>query len=236
MEYPLRRLTVFALALVLGVGACRIGTDLPTEDVGELETDEALGITTELLMAVVQNTVFSEAQTLFYHAHGPHGLHSHRIEGPYTHDSEADGGPLPSSHNLFNIDLSFNVACTGGGSVLVEAAAVGEGNPLIQRGFIDYEWGLDHQECGFDAGGELIVLSTPPYVIGMARSEFDGAQLAEISGTLTGGIRWEAEAKAGECEMELAFAATGTSLEAITEIPVTGSFCGLPVDESIPVR
>ncbi len=211
---------------------CRVGTDLPVAEPDELEAAEAAAIARTLILVTVENTVFSEGQTFFTHAHGPGGAHTHPVGGPYVHDSYVQPGPLPSSHNLFTIDLSEEVPCGAGGATLLEAAAEGEGNPLTQLGFVDYELGHDLLDCtvAVAESGEEIILSAPPYVTGEASVRYDGATLGEISGFLTGGVRWDGEAKAGECNLRLDFAATGPTVSEIAEIPVSGTFCDFEID------
>ncbi len=226
-----------ALALLLVLAGCRIGTSLPEEESRELTMTEAAEITTAIVQATLESTVFSPQQVLFTHSHGPAGVHSHPIEGPYTH-TVVINGPLPSGHNLFNANLLRDVSCGAGGQMRVEAEAVGEGNPLVQRGFIDFAVGIEPLQCFLTietAAGGRIQLTSPPYVTGDARSENDGRGTAELSGTLTGGFGWQAEAKAGQCELELDFAASGESLEAITTVPVSGTLCGLTIDMAVPI-
>lgn len=217
---------------LLASGGCRVGTDLPVEEPGDLEQAEAEAIVETLVLTSLENTVFSQEQVLFYHAHGPQGAHTHPITGPFTHDFEFESGPLPSSHNLFNVDFAEQVPCGGGGATLLEAAAVGEGNPLMQRGFVDYQLGHSMEECVVvvtNSGDELL-LSNPPYVTGEASVRYDGGSLGEITGFLTGGIGWEGESKAGECDLTLDFMATGPTVLEIVDIPVTGTVCDFEID------
>lgn len=227
---------VTALVGLLLVTACRIGTDLPGEDSATLELAEAEGITAALVRAVLEPTVFSGQQLAFSHTHGPSGSHTHPIGGPYVHDGDLRDRPLPSHHNLFNVELSEEVPCAVEGVLLLEAAAVGEGDPLTGPGRVDYEIGQDATDCVLvltEAGDQRMALESPPYVTGQTHVEFDGASSAAISGALGGGIAWEGEAKAGECELELAFEATGDAVLAITDVPVTGSFCDLTIDMTV---
>lgn len=232
-----RGLTALAMIVSLSVTACRVGTDLPSEEQDTLEPAEALGIATSLVRATVQNTVFSPAQALFYHSHGPAGRHSHPIVGPFVHDLGVEYGPFPSSHNLFNTDFSFDLSCESGGTLLLEAAGVGEGNPLIQRGFIDYQWGHDHEDCGIVlADGQRFVLDAPPYITGEAHVTYDGVDSAEISGVLTGGIAWEAETKSGECEVELTFSGSAATVREIVEVLLIGTFCDLDINATVALE
>jgi len=227
------------LALVgttlLASTSCRVGTDLPVEEPDDLELAEAEAIVEALIMASLENTVFSQEQVLFYHAHGPQGAHTHPITGPFTHDFEFESGPLPSSHNLFNVDFAEQVPCGGGGATLLEAAAMGEGNPLMQRGFVDYQLGHSMEGCVVlvASSGDEILLSNPPYVTGEASVRYDGGSIGEISGFLTGGVAWEGESKAGVCDLTLDFSAVGPTVLEIVDIPVTGSICDFEVDMTV---
>lgn len=216
--------------------ACRIGTELPGEEAGSVELDEAEGIATALVRAALEPTVFSDQQVAFTHAHGGAGAHTHPIEGPFVHDVEIVDGPLPSHHNLFNVELAVDVPCDAGGSLLVEAAATGEGHPLVQQGKVDYELGQNPVDCVLmlaEAGDARMALESPPYVTGTAHVEYDGASSALVSASLTGGIAWEGEAKAGECILDLQLEATGPAVLQITEVPVTGTFCDLAIDITV---
>lgn len=227
---------IFFAATAIAVStfsACRIGTDLKEEEQGTLLLDEARTISAAYIRTTVENTVLSPVQAVFYHSHGPPlqpaaTLHSHPRAGPFVH--EGTPGPLPSGHNLFNEDFSFDLTCAAGGTLVLAAAAVGEGNPLIQQGFIDYEIGHDPLECAILVdGGDRIVLRAPPYVTGAAHVSNDGAGSAEISGTLVGGTAWEAQAKAGECLIDLAFAGSAATVGEISEVTVTGTVCEIDV-------
>ena len=196
----LRGRTFFAATAIAvsTLSACRIGTDLKEEEQGTLLLDEARTISAAYIRTTVENTVLSPVQAVFYHSHGPPlqpaaTLHSHPRAGPFVH--EGTPGPLPSGHNLFNEDFSFDLTCAAGGTLVLAAAAVGEGNPLIQQGFISN----------------------------------DGAGSAEISGTLVGGTAWEAQAKAGECLIDLAFAGSAATVGEISEVTVTGTVCEIDV-------
>jgi hypothetical protein len=233
-----RRLSPIALtAALVSAAACRVGTDLPADEPDQLEQLEAEAIVGTLVLNSLESTVFSEGQVAFTHSHGPLGAHSHPIGGPFVHDFEIVSGPLPSGHNLFNVDFAYDLPCAGGGSLFLEAAAVGEGNPLTQPGFVDYELGHELRECVVEVE-ELdwaqILITTPPYVTGQASVRFDGASDAQVTGFLEGGLAWEGESKAGSCDLSLTFEAVGTSVLGIDQIPVTGTFCELEIERSYP--
>lgn len=216
--------------------ACRIGTELPGDEAGSLELAEAEGIASALVRAALEPTVFSDQQAAFTHSHGTVATHTHPVAGPYLHDVEIVDGPLPSHHNLFSVELAVDVPCDAGGSLLLEAAATGEGNPLVQLGKVDYELGQSPVDCVLvlaDAGDARMALESPPYVTGTAHAEYAGVASAVVSAALTGGIAWEGEAKAGECAIDLQLEATGPSVLEITEVPVTGTVCDLAIDLSV---
>jgi len=202
-----------------------------------LEPAEAEEISDALVKAALEPTVFSEEQVLFTHSHSSVGPHTHPVGGPYVHDGiEIEDGPVLSHHNTFTIDLSVEVDCSGGGIIVVDAAAVGEGNPLVQAGHVDYDIGQDATACLLDVdsgASALLALESPPYPTGETHVEFDGSSSARIWGMLTGGLAWEAESKAGECELDLTFEATGSSVLEITDVPVEGTLCGLPIEMSV---
>jgi hypothetical protein len=87
-------------ALLLTLTACRIGTDVPADELPELEVSEASDVAATLLLSTLQNSVFSTNHISFVHAHGAAVLHGHPVEGPYIHDLVVDG-PLFGHHNLF---------------------------------------------------------------------------------------------------------------------------------------
>jgi hypothetical protein len=238
----MRRTPSLALTLAIGAGtalavtACRVGTDVEPAEPDVLEQAEAEAVLGALVLVSLERTVFSDQQVLFTHAHGPLGVHAHPIGGPFTHGSGIPG-PLPSGHNLFNADFEHDVPCAGGGSLFLEAAAVGEGNPLTQKGFIDYQMGHELRECVVEVealGGARLLLTTPPYVTGEASVRYDGASQAEIDGFLEGGFGWEGAAKAGACDLSVDFSAAGTTVLAIDQIQVTGTVCDFEVDRSYP--
>jgi len=162
-------------------------------------------------------------------------VHAHPRTGPFVHDG-APEGPALSGHNLFNEDFSFTQQCGAGGTLMIAAAAVGEGDPRVQQGFIDYEIGHDPLECTILVdGGERLVLRAPPYVTGQANVTNDGAGSATISGSLTGGTAWEAQAKAGQCLIDLEFSGSGSSVAAITEVTVTGTVCEIDIGGTLAI-
>jgi len=96
-----------------------------------------------------------------------------------------------------------------------------------------------HTDCVIplsDGSGEDFVLNASPYLTVEAHAT-NGAGVVTVFGTIEGQIAWEGDAKGGVCEMELDYSATGASMDEITEIPVTGTFCDLDVavDVAVPL-
>lgn len=225
-----------ALALTCFLSGCRIGTSLPEEETRDLTMAEVEAVTSAIVKAALESTVFSSQQVLFTHSHGPAGVHSHPAWGPFVHAVPIDG-PLPSGHNLFNANLLEDVACGSGGDLRIEAEGVGEGNPLVEPGFVDYTVGVEPLACFLSvevADGGRIQITSPPYVTGEAHSRYDGGSVARVFGALTGGFGWQAESKAGQCELEVTFDVTGPTLDGIAVVPVVGTVCALDVTVPVP--
>ena len=223
------------LALVV-LTACRVGTDLPTEDPVALELAEAEQVAAALLDVTLENSVFSANHVTFMHAHGDEGPHAHPVQGPYVHELDIVEDLFPSHHNLFDFELSVESPCSQGGSVLVEAVITGEGNPAVEVGAVHYTMIQTHQGCSLtlDESDDLpLVLNASPYLEAEAHATNDGAT-ATLFGSFAGALGWQAEAKGGSCELDLSYEGNGPTLSDITEAAVTGTFCGLTIDTTIP--
>ena len=226
-----------ALALFLGTASCRIGTNLPEQAPPALELAEALGVSYALLQSTLSNSLYSTNHVSFLHAHGENTLHVHAVSGPYVHDFEIASAPLGSHHNLISFDITLTAGCTAGGSVLMEARVTGEGNPAVQTGQVHYTMVQTHSDCVVEVpgtGGAQLVLNSAPYLSVEAHATNDGAGDAQLYGTLSGSIAWEAAAKAGICPVELVFSGSGASIDEIAEVSLSGSVCELTIDTSIP--
>lgn len=224
-----------ALALVCALAGCRVGTDLPGAQPTTLEAAEAGLVTAELLDVTLANSVFSANHVAFTHSHGVEAPHTHPVQGPYVHELEISDGPLPSHHNLFEFDLTIESPCSLGGSVLVEAAITGEGNPAVQPGSVHYMMVQTHQGCSVAFGDAEYVLSASPYLEVEAHAVNDGTGTVTVYGSLVGSIGWQAEAKGGTCALDLAYTTSAASLDEITEVSVTGTFCDLAIETPVAV-
>jgi hypothetical protein len=226
-----------ALALLLGTAACRIGTNIPEQAPPALELAEALSVSSALLQSTLLNSLYSTNHVSFMHSDAANALHSHPVTGPYVHEFEIRAGPLASHHNLINFDLTLSSSCLAGGSVQMEAAVTGEGNPAVQTGQVHYTMVQTHSDCVVEVpgtGGVQFVLNSAPYLSVEAHATNDGAGDAQLYGTLSGSIAWEAASKAGVCPVELAFSGSGASIDEIAEVSLSGSVCELTIDASIP--
>jgi hypothetical protein len=235
---PMNRIPAYAVALLLVATAssCRIGTDVPADEMPELELTEAEDVISEVLVSSLQNSILSANHVSFAHSHGATTLHSHPVSGPYIHDLVVDG-PQLGHHNLFEFDLVLDTPCSVGGSVLIEAAVTGEGNPAVQPGSVHYIMIQTHADCVIplsDGSGEDFILNASPYLTVEAHAT-NAAGVLSLFGSIEGDIAWEGDAKGGVCEMKLDYSATGASMDEITEIPVTGTFCDLDLDVAVPL-
>jgi len=223
-----------ALALTVVLGGCRVGTDLPGSEPVELEMNEAVEVTTAVLDATLQNSVYSDAHAAFTHQHGTAALHEHPITGPFVHDGGVLDGPALSHHNQYVFDLSTEVACALGGSVLMESEITGEGDPRLGIGRVQYTTVQTHNACAVSIGaGAEFVLDAAPYLTAEAFATNDGT-VAQVYGSLLGGVSWDAEAKAGTCEVDLQYTGSAVGMPEIEMLRVTGTFCGMEIDANVP--
>lgn len=180
-----------------------------------------------LLLPALENSVFSENHASFTHQHGAQPIHEHPVSGPWVHERADGDGPLLSHHNLYTFDLTVEPECAAGGSLLIEAAVSGEGNPSVEAGFVDYVIIQTPSECAqpLAAFGEFVVDASPYLTIEASARNASGT--ARIHGTVEGGIEWQAEAKAGTCQVDLTWEGTAASMAEIGSVDVAGGMCGL---------
>ena len=222
------------VALTTALAGCRVGTDLPGSEPIELETSEAVEVASIVLDATLQNSVYSDDYASFTHQHGAAALHAHPITGPFAHDVGVFDGPALSHHNLFTFDQSTEVDCALGGSVLIESEITGEGDPRLGQGRVQYTMIQTHDDCAMPVGpGAEFVLNAAPYLTAEAFATNDRT-VAQVYGTLLGGVKWEAEAKAGTCEVDLQYTGSAASMSEIEMLAVTGTFCGMEIDANVP--
>lgn len=222
-----RPLLTVLLVATAGSAGCRVGTSLPAEQPDELLFEEAQAITAALLLPALENSIFSSNHVSFTHQHGVQKVHQHPVTGPFVHDRADGDGPLLSHHNLYEFDLTVEPACSAGGSLLLEAAVTGEGDPALGVGSVHYVMIQTPQECSLPPAqvGEFLV-DASPYLTIEAHAINDGTT-TRIYGIVEGGISWQAEAKAGSCEIDLTWEGSGDSMDEITSAIVTGDFCDL---------
>jgi hypothetical protein len=221
-------LTAFLVAATTGSAACRVGTSLPVEEPAELVADEATAISNALLAPALTNSIFSANHVSFMHQHGVQSIHEHPVAGPWIHERTDEEGPLLSHHNLFQFDLTVEPECGAGGSLLMEAAVTGEGNPAVGVGAVHYVMIQTPQGCALPLAqvGEFF-LNASPYLTVEAHAVNDGSGTVTIHGIMEGGVAWQAENKAGSCLVELIWEGAGPSLDEIEVVAVSGSFCNL---------
>ena len=227
--------SLVTLALLLVLGGCRVGTDLPGDTPAELMPVEAIEVSSQLLGVTLANSIFSSNHVGFAHTHNGLAAHVHPISGPFVHELRLREAPLLSHHNFFQFDLVLETPCESGGTVQTEAAIAGEGNPAIQPGSVHYIIVQTHSDCALileESGSTRLVIDAAPYLSIEAHATNDGTS-TEVYGTIVGGLAWEAETKAGTCELDLAYSAGGTTLDEITEITLTGTFCDLEVQTTV---
>lgn len=216
------------LAVAFFFGGCRVGTDLPADPPPEIEVSEAEAVVAALMAPTLANTVFSQNHASFQHAHGEEGLHSHPVEGPWLHDGGGEG-PLMSHHNLFTFDLVLEPNCGEGGTVLLEAAVTGEGNPAVEVGTVHYVGIQTHDECVISTGqGTAFLLRAAPYLEVESHASNDGTT-TRVFGSIVGTLGWQAEAKGGTCPIDIGWDAAAATLATIESIPIAGSFCAKTV-------
>lgn len=220
--------TSVLVALALGSAACRVGTNLPVEEPAALVAEEATAISNALLAPALANSVFSTNHVSFTHQHGTQSVHEHAVAGPWIHERTDDEGPLLSHHNLFQFDLTVEPECGAGGSLLMEAAVTGEGNPAVEVGSVHYVMIQTPQDCTLPLAqvGEFF-LNASPYLSVEAHAVNDGSGTVRINGIIEGGVAWQAESKAGSCLIELVWEGSGPALDQIQSVAVSGSFCDL---------
>ncbi len=227
--------SLMTLALLLFLSGCRIGTDLPGDAPAELMPVEAIEVSSRLLNLTLENSVFSSNHVAFAHTHNGLAAHVHPVSGPFVHELRLREAPLLSHHNFFQFDLVLESPCESGGTVQTEAAISGQGNPAIQPGAVHYIIVQTHTDCALllaESGSTRLVIDAAPYLTIEAHATNDGTS-TELYGTIVGGLAWEAETKAGTCELDLAYSAGGTTLDEIAEITLTGTFCDLEVEATV---
>ena len=227
--------SLMTLALLLFLGGCRIGTDLPGDMPAELMPVEAIEVSAQLLDLTLANSVFSSNHVGFAHTHNGLAAHVHPISGPFVHELQLRETPLLSHNNFFQFDLVLDSPCESGGTVQTEAAISGEGNPAIQPGAVHYVIVQTHSDCALilaESGSTRLVIDAAPYLTIEAHATNDVAS-SEVYGTIVGGLAWEAETKAGTCELDLAYSGAGPTLEEVAEITLTGTFCDLEIETTL---
>lgn len=219
--------TALLVVATAATTACRVGTSLPVEEVDALVFEEAQAMTAALLMPALENTIFSANHASFTHQHGASAIHEHPVSGPWSHDRIDDDGPLLSHHNLYTFDLTVEPDCSAGGSLLLEAAVTGEGNPSVEAGVVHYVIIQTPSECALPLAevGDFVV-DASPYLTLEAHATNDGTT-TRIYGLVEGGISWQAESKAGTCQIDLEWEGTGASMDEITAVQISGDFCDL---------
>lgn len=185
-----------------------------------------------LVAATLTHSVFSDNHTSFVHEHGVSGLHAHPMSGPWVHASPEDDGPALSHHNLFEIDVSVEPECPGGGSVLLEAQVTGEGDPTVGNGVVHYVMLQMHQACVMLVEGEDFLLDAAPYLTVESHGT-NNATGARLYGSVQGSLAWQAEAKGGSCAIELEWDEAAASMDEIGSVSVGGTMCGLEVTTTV---
>ncbi|MEM7415714.1 MAG: hypothetical protein AAF389_09485 [Gemmatimonadota bacterium] len=205
---------------------------MPNVEQAVLTDVEGASMAVGLVAATLTHSVFSENHTSFQHEHGVSGLHSHPMSGPWVHTSPEDDGPALGHHNLFEIDLSIEPDCPGGGSVLYEAQITGEGDPRVENGVVHYVMLQMHQACVMPIEGDDFLLEAAPYLTVESHAT-NAAGTARLYGSVQGSLAWQAESKGGSCAIDLGWDESGASLDDIGSLQVSGTMCG--VDFSTPL-
>lgn len=152
------------------------------------------------------------------------------------------GGGLPGAglesalvgQNTFTLPIDETVDCLPSGSTDLDGTVTfafddGEGEMSL-----DAEVSVRPQACAhvLKNGDVIKVTGDPDLDVHVAMTGYPGVEITSLNVTEKGAFRWTRGGASGRCAVDLS-----SLLDAPTQmVTVTGTFCGFPVSETVPVE
>lgn len=128
------------------------------------------------------------------------------------------------------LEFTRTEACPVSGAIDITGTVYRESVSGSGGSSFDFVTTTIHKACGFDRNGTTVVFDGAPDIQTRAQREVDSGVIVGGSTVHTGTFRWTSSGFSGTCDVAL----TSTIDAAAETVALTGTFCGVQVNETRP--
>jgi hypothetical protein len=138
----------------------------------------------------------------------------------------------PDGIGTFSFTLNTVQPCTPSGNVAVAGALSGSFDGVAETARVQANLGVTHHDCTIVAGqGGTFRLNGDPRIDVTLSAAGGPGGASELHLTEVGAFTWEHQGSSGRCEVNV----TADLVDGTQTVKLAGSFCGWPVDATVPV-